>query len=188
MLPDLSGGLGCFIAVVGPSGAGKDSLIDAARRTLGPDGPIRFVTRVITRPLDAGGEVHVPLEDAAFREQAASGAFALHWQAHGLHYGIPLACEAHLAEGRSILANLSRGVIGDMRARYANRRVIHVTATPSVLAARLAQRGRESAAEIEARLSRTGFASPQGSDVVTVVNDGTLAEGISAFLAALEGL
>ncbi len=187
-MPDRMDGRGCFIAVVGPSGVGKDSLIDAARQTLGPDGPILFVTRAITRPVDAGGEVHIPLEVAAFRKQAESGSFALHWQAHGLHYGIPVACEANLAEGRSVLANLSRGVIDAMRARYTNRRIIHVTASPSVLASRLALRGRESVTEIEARLSRVDFAPPQGPDVVTVVNDGTLAEGASAFLAALEGL
>ncbi|NMM44221.1 phosphonate metabolism protein/1,5-bisphosphokinase (PRPP-forming) PhnN [Rhodospirillaceae bacterium KN72] len=176
-----------FIAVVGPSGAGKDSLIDAARRHFGEDGPIRFVQRAITRPADAGGEAHEALTAEEFAARAASGGFALHWEAHGLSYGIPADIRDSLAVGRSVLANLSRAAISQMRQEFPERRILVVTASPAVLAGRLAARGRESAAEIEARLSRAPTEFPEGPDVVTVRNEGPLAEAERAFIAALHG-
>jgi phosphonate metabolism protein PhnN/1,5-bisphosphokinase (PRPP-forming) len=176
---------GRFIAVVGPSGAGKDSLIAAARDRLGADGQIRFVRRAVTRPADAGGEDHRALSEAAFTETAARGGFVLHWAAHGLRYGIPADVLDDLAAGRSVLANLSRGAIPDVRSRFPNRRIILVTASPDVLAARLADRGRETAREIAARLARAPPHMPDGPDVVTVVNDGALEDGARAFLDAI---
>ena len=176
-----------FIAVVGPSGAGKDSLIDAARRTYGEDGPIRFVRRAITRPADAGGEAHEALTVEDFATRAASGGFALHWDAHGLSYGIPADIRETLVSGRSVLANLSRAAIPQLRQEFPDRRILVVTASPTVLAGRLAARGRESAAEIEARLSRAPPEFPEGADVVTVVNEGPLEEAEQAFIAALQG-
>lgn len=174
-----------FIAVVGPSGAGKDSLIDAARARLGPEGPIRFVRRAITRPADAGGEDHEALSDADFAARRAAGDFALHWDAHGLRYGIPADVDRTLASGRSVLANLSRAAIPDLRRRYAVRRILVVTAPAPVLAARLAARGRETVAEIEARLRRAPAEVPTGSDVRVVQNAGELADAVDTFVAAL---
>ena len=45
--------IGAVFAVVGPSGAGKDTLIEAARQAR-PD--LVIVRRFITRPESAGGE------------------------------------------------------------------------------------------------------------------------------------
>ncbi len=79
---------GMLIPVVGPSGAGKDTLIDAARLAR-PD--IFFPVRVVTRPVSAGGEVFQAAGPDAFDSMANNGDFAFHWQAHGLSYGIPVA-------------------------------------------------------------------------------------------------
>jgi len=125
---------GRFIGVVGPSGAGKDSLIDAARRHFGEHGPVRFVTRAITRSQDAGGEAYAALSEAELQARAAAGGFTLHWQAHGLSYGIPIDIEETLALGRSVLVNLSRSVIDDIRTRFPNRLILVVTASPDILA------------------------------------------------------
>lgn len=177
---------GRFIAVVGPSGAGKDTLLDAARAHFGSTGAIRFVRRVITRPAEAGGEDHEPASVEDFQTRAQAGEFVLHWGAHGLFYGIPADVDDTLADGRSVLANLSRTALGEMRARYANRRIVVVTASPEVLAARLAARGRESEDEIRQRLSRTVAEQPVGPDVVTILNDGSREDAIDAFIKALQ--
>src|SRR3954452_5276441 len=126
-----------LVLVVGPSGAGKDTLLDAARQALADDTRFRFVRRVITRPADAGGEAHEAVTEAEF----AARDFALQWQAHGLRYGIP----AEAIEERVVaVANVSRTVIAEAARRF-RVRVIEVTAPPDVLASRLASRGREDA-------------------------------------------
>ncbi len=173
---------GRLILVVGPSGAGKDTLLAAARATLAADARFRFPRRVITRPADAGGEDHEPATMADF----ASRDFALQWQAHGLSYGIPSAIAADLAAGCCVVANVSRAVIAAAAARFPVG-VILVTAPPALLAARLAARGREDAADRAARLARD-VALPAGVAVVRVANDATPAAGAARFLAALLSL
>jgi ribose 1,5-bisphosphokinase len=165
-----------LVLVVGPSGAGKDTLLDAARQTLADDPRFRFVRRVITRPADAGGEAHEP----ATAEEFAARDFALQWQAHGLSYGIPADA---IEEDAVVVANVSRTVIADAARRFPTR-VIEVTAPSDVLAARLAARARETAADVAARVSRR-VALPDHVHVETVVNDASLAEGVARFLAAL---
>src|ERR1700686_4695699 len=129
-----------LVLVVGPSGAGKDALLSGARQAFAGDPRIHFARRVITRPVDAGGEDHEAVTEAEF----AARDFALSWSAHGLRYGIP-------AEGVRrtpvVVANVSRGVVDDAAARFPVR-VIEVTAPPDMLASRLAARGRENVADI----------------------------------------
>lgn len=168
-----------LILVVGPSGAGKDTMLATARARLAGDPGFRFVRRAITRPADAGGEDHEALTPAEF----ATRRFALSWQAHGLSYGVPIDVEADLSRGVTVIANVSRSVITDSVRRYPTR-VILVTAPPMILAARLAARGRETATDIAARLVRE-VALPDGIDTETVLNDATLEEGAERFVAAL---
>lgn len=175
---------GRLFLVVGPSGAGKDSLIAAARERLETAG-FHFVRRVITRPLDAGGEVHAEATAEEFAALEAAGRFALSWRAHGLAYGIPRSIDRELAAGRGVVANVSRAVIAPARAAYPGLRVLLVTAPPAVLAQRLAGRGRETPEAVAARLERAGYTEPQGPDVVRIVNDGPLEAAVPGFLAAL---
>ncbi len=168
-----------LVLVVGPSGAGKDTLLDAARQALAGDPRFRFVRRVITRPADAGGEAHEAVTEAEFARRD----FALQWQAHGLRYGLPTDIAEDDARGIVIVANASRTVIAEAAQRFVTR-VIEITAPPAVLAARLAARGREAGADVAARLSRS-VAVPEGVEVITVMNDGTLEDGVRQFLAAL---
>jgi ribose 1,5-bisphosphokinase len=168
-----------LVLVVGPSGAGKDTLLDAARAALANDPRFRFVRRVITRPADAGGEAH----EAITEEEFARRPFALQWQAHGLLYGVPADIIADLARGIVVVANVSRTVIARAAQCYATQ-VIEITAPPEALAARLAMRGREDVADVAARLART-VALPATVPVETVMNDATVEAGVARFLAAL---
>jgi phosphonate metabolism protein PhnN/1,5-bisphosphokinase (PRPP-forming) len=172
-----------FFLVVGPSGAGKDTLIDAARRQLAGDARFRFVRRDITRPREAGGEEHNAIDRDIFLNRRAAGAYALHWEAHGLGYGIPGDIAADLQAGRIVVASVSRSVIEDAAKKF-RVRVLEITAPPTLLAQRLATRGREGAADIAARLARS-VPLPQSIDVVTIVNDGTPEQGAACVLAEL---
>jgi ribose 1,5-bisphosphokinase len=172
-----------LILIVGPSGAGKDTLLDAARIRLTGDARFHFVRRAITRAEAAGGEAHEALTDAEFFARKAAGGFALSWQAHGLSYGIPTDIAGHLAQGRIVVANVSRAVIGEAAGRFPIG-VIEITAPADILAARLGLRGRETATDIVARLARS-VTVPPGTAIDRVINDATPEEGIARFLAAL---
>jgi ribose 1,5-bisphosphokinase len=145
---------GTMIAVVGPSGAGKDSLIDFARRSLAGNDGIAFVRRFITRDADAGSEDHHAVSVAEFEAMRDAGRFAVHWGAHDLHYGIPADTLAALADGKTLIANGSRAAIADFHKAYGKLLVVAVTADPAVIAARLKTRGRENDASIARRLAR----------------------------------
>lgn len=176
---------GTLFLVVGPSGAGKDTLIDGAREALKDDPRYIFAKRVITRPAEAGGEDHTPMTEDAFEDARHRGDFLLSWGAHGLHYGIPAALADDIAAGRHVVANVSRAVIVESAAKIPSTRVIVVTAPVEVLAERLAKRGREDKADILERLSRAGASVPEGVDTIEVLNDGTAEDGIRRFIAAL---
>lgn len=167
-------------AIVGPSGAGKDTLIRGALATR-PD--LRLVRRVITRPTEAGGEEFEGVTEADFLRRRDRGEFALHWEAHGLHYGIP---RDQVERPGDVVFNGSRAALVQAAQVFPGLRVILITAPEAVLAARLASRGRESAADIAARLRRADFALPPGIAAITVSNDGTPQTGISRLLAALQ--
>jgi phosphonate metabolism protein PhnN/1,5-bisphosphokinase (PRPP-forming) len=174
---------GQVFAVVGPSGAGKDTLLAGAVQRR-PD--LFLVRRVITRPETAGGEPFEGVTPEEFARRRAAGAFVLDWEAHGLSYGIPVAAQDAREAGRDVIFNGSRAVLGRAREVFPGLIVLYVTAAPAVLAARLAARGRESAAQIEARLARAGEAVPEGGTVRVVRNESTPEEGVAALLAALQ--
>jgi len=173
---------GRLIAVVGPSGVGKDSVMAgllAARPAL------RAVRRVITRDAALGGEDFAPVSAAEFARRAQAGDFVLDWTAHGLRYGIPVTIADDLAQGHDVLANLSRGVLGQAQARLDAMVVLSLTATTATLAARLGARGREAGDDLAGRLARPAPPAPAGLAVITLANDDVLADTVKAALAAL---
>ena len=174
---------GAVFAVVGPSGAGKDTLIEAARQAR-PD--LVIVRRFITRPESAGGEDFHGVSDAEFDARRDRDEFALHWKAHGLRYGIPKAQIDLRHDGHDVLFNGSRAALERAVEVMPDLRVIRVSAPSAVLLERLLARGRETRAEIEERIMRASYDIPAGLPVVDVRNDGALAEGVTRFLAALQ--
>jgi ribose 1,5-bisphosphokinase len=133
-----------------------------------------LVRRVITRPSDAGGEAFDSVTETEFQRRADAKEFALHWPAHGLHYGIPRSVDEVLAQGKDVLVNLSRAVLLEAQARFERFEVINLTAARNVLAARLAGRGRETSKEISARLDRAALPLPAGMLVHRIDNSRAL--------------
>ena len=144
---------GRLIYLIGPSGSGKDSLLDSARDELTRRG-CRVVRRVITRSAEAVGEAAQAVTVEQFLSMQGQGDFALSWQANGLHYGIPREIDEWLAQGLDVLVNGSRGHLPEARQRYPDLLAILLSVNDSTLRQRLLARGRESVTDIEARLKR----------------------------------
>jgi thymidine phosphorylase len=176
---------GTLFFVVGPSGAGKDTLIDGARAALIEDGRFLFATRTITRPSGAAGEEHVGVCEDAFGTLEESGQFLLTWRAHGLCYGLPRTLRDALDQGLNVIANGSRAMVAALRDAVPHLVVVEVSAPLHLLAERIAARGRESAAEIEARLERTVASYPDGVTLIRVMNDSTASAGAARLLDAI---
>lgn len=173
-------GRGTLYLIVGPSGAGKDSLVDAVRARFGATHA--FPQRLITRPAGKN-EDHIEVDDETFATREKAGEFILSWQAHGLSYGIPRTIETALKDGTSVVINVSREVVGIARQRLSPVRVILVTAPKHILAARLQARGRELPGDVENRLERRVDVVPD----VIIVNDGAIDAAVQAFATALGG-
>lgn len=172
-----------LILIVGPSGAGKDTLLDAVRAETATNSSIVFARREITRPATPGGEHHLPIDAETFARRRDAGAYALCWEAHGLCYGISTEIETALDDGLTVVASVSRTVIETAARRY-RLRVVEITAPARILQERLQGRGRESERDIANRLART-MPIANDVDIISVVNDGTIAEGCAKLLAAI---
>lgn len=185
---------GRLIYLIGPSGSGKDSLLDAAREPLAARG-CRIVRRVITRSAEAKGEAAQAVSVEQFAQMQEQGAFALSWAANGLHYGIQREIDLWLAEGHDVLINGSRGYLPQARERYPDLLVVLLSVDQVVLRERLLARGRESAQEIEARLSRNAqFAddllaaagTANASSILLLDNSGALEQTVARLLQRLD--
>lgn len=176
-----------LVAIVGPSGTGKDTLMNAARTALAGDPRFVFVRRAITRPMDAGGEDHEPCTPDIFALRGASGEFALEWHVHGLSYGIPAVELAPVGAGAITIVNLSRTVISQAEHLFPRLAVIEIFTPAAILAERLAARGRESRDEIATRLAREAPLSVTRAELHRIFNDRDLASVIAEFIGLLEG-
>lgn len=168
---------GRLIYLMGPSGAGKDSLIDAARQSLAEMG-CEVARRVITRSAESVGESAEEVSAEEFERRVTQGEFALWWRANGLGYGIALQIDHWLAQGRHVLVNGSRGYLPQARERYRDLLPIVLTVDTQVLRQRLLMRGRESVAQIEDRLRRNEL----------FINEGWLDDGQVVRLDNSQGL
>ena len=174
--------LGRLFIVVGPSGAGKDTLI-AGAKMLRPD--LHWARRVITRAEVAGGEPFEGVSLAEFDQRLDQGEFALHWQAHGLSYGVPQAEIAPRDQGRDVLINGSRGAMAAALAAFPDMIVLRISAPSHILAERLAARGRESKEDIMARLARASYELAADIPVIDIANDASPEVGVARLLSAL---
>jgi ribose 1,5-bisphosphokinase len=173
MAQDTAGriGPGRLVLVVGPSGAGKDTLLRLAQAACIDDHNVVFPRRVVTRESSAD-EDNIAMSPDDFRRAREHGDFAVYWEAHGHSYALPLAINDDIRVGRAVVANVSRTVIGALRQAYANVIVVAITAPPDVLAQRLAARARHSDGNIADRLTRSVDDASAHADV-TILNAGS---------------
>lgn len=174
-----------LIYVIGPSGAGKDSVLSALRCTHSTTLPqLHWAQRSITRPPQATGEQHEPLSMDAFLKLEGAQAFATTWRANGLAYGIR---RREIAADRATVINGSRGHLPIMRAQFPHLKVVLIDASLEVLRARLHTRGREDDAAIAARLARNALLPEVRADL-HLFNDGALADCAKALAQAMPNL
>ena len=130
---------GRLIYLMGPSGSGKDSLLQAARE------PARLPYRAAGDHAlrGSGGEDAQAVTPAQFDTLERASAFAMSWRANGLCYGIPVQIDEWLAQGYDVLVNGSRGYLAQARRRYPDLLAVLLGVKPEVLRQRLLARGRK---------------------------------------------
>lgn len=178
-------GPGRFILVVGPSGGGKDTIIAGAKAACYGKTSVVFPRRVVTRNASSA-EDHDSLDDAAFDHAVERGAFAFWWRAHGLKYGIPLSVDDDICAGRTVICNVSRAVVPNVRARYEKVGVVLVTASAEILAARLSGRSRASDGLLSERIKRNQAFIAFRADV-TIENTRTPMDAVKRLLKVIAG-
>lgn len=165
-------GPGRLVLVVGPSGAGKDTLLGLARAACAEDGDVVFPRRVVTReasPFEDNEQVSL----SAFGQAIGRGDFAVHWEAHGHCYALPRAIDDDIRAGRTVVANVSRTVVDAIRRAYLDVVVVSITAPPEILAERVATRARSSDGLVADRLNRAIGGVAAAADV-TIINVGSV--------------
>ncbi len=174
------------IYVVGPSGVGKDSLLNWLYQHvqhMAPRPALHFAQRTITRSHENSNEQHEAVGFDEFAQLHAAGAFALQWDAHGLRYGVR---HAQLVQARGwAIVNGSRAYAAQARTLLPGLAVLHVSAPHAALRARLTSRAREDEGQLQARMVRASALrlAPLEGDM-HLVNAGSL-DGSAREMCAL---
>lgn len=177
---------GRLVYVIGPSGAGKDTILRHVETQLPLDAGIVIARRYITRPSDRDGEHHIPVSRAAFDDIRRLDGFSMSWESHGLGYGIGRDILGCLGSGLTVVVNGSREHLPVVQRDFGERLLtVLVTASRETLAARLSQRNRETEREIAARLERAERLQRDLVADVVIRNDGELSTAVEAFMHML---
>lgn len=173
--------------LMGPSGAGKDSLLFRCRERLSERACL-IASRYITRPPELQGENHLWLTEAEFQQRLMLGTFALHWEANGYRYGIGLEIDRWLELGLDVLVNGSRAHLEQARMRYGERLVpLLLQVDPELLQQRLSARGRETPEEIAVRIERARrLSAERPADAIVIDNSGELEMALEQLLQAVQ--
>ena len=95
-------GPGRLVLVVGPSGAGKDTLLGLAKAACVDQSNIVFPRRVITREASAS-EDNEEVSVGTFEAALARDEYAMHWEAHGHRYALSRAIDDDIRAGRTVV-------------------------------------------------------------------------------------
>ena len=170
---------GRLIAIAGPSGSGKDTLISGLKNKI----KAHFPTRFITRERFPNDEKYISVSKKEFQHLINTNHFAFHWSAHDLSYGIPKTINQFLSEGKNVIFNCSRASLSEISKKYLNLESIIITAPPEILKMRLLIRGRENTREISRRVKRN--IDIELPNLITIDNSKSIEEGLSKLLKAI---
>lgn len=166
-----------LIYTVGPSGAGKDSLLAWLRLNMPAHFNLHFAQRCITRAVQADGELHESVDVETFRLLRESNAFVLHWSANGMLYGVRREELLPLQRDQWVIVNGSRAYLAEAQSKFPDLHVLHISASKETLRQRLQARGRETPDAIESRIERAaGVSLPPRTSCIDIYNDGHLDE------------
>lgn len=176
---------GSLIYIMGPSGSGKDTLIEISKARLADRREVTFTRRYITRDPNSGGEDFIPLSRDSFDYLESTGHFLFSWRSHGLSYGIARQIEEYLADGQMVIVNGSRAYLARAMKSCPDLKPVLITAEPEILAARLRSRGRESAEDQSRRLNQPDYEFKNIPNLHTIDNSGELETAAGRFCSYL---
>jgi guanylate kinase len=149
---------GLLFVLVGPSGVGKNAVIDAVMQRLTYLRRLPTATTRPPRPDEQEGREHFFVSMARFEEMVTEGAFIEHQEVHsGKFYGtVYRVFYEALRDGAHLIADIDIRGATAIRAAFPNNFISIFVLPPSleVLRMRVIQRGKMDAAEIAERLKR----------------------------------
>ena len=194
---------GWFVAIVGPSGAGKDTIINAVHQALKNNPEFLFVRRTITRKAginsfddhddtsqNIGNEDNIGVTLEKFFELSEKASFSLQWFAHGIHYALPIGIVDEVHKGKIVIANISRAELEHAKELFGKVFVIEINAPIGILKERLLSRKREKITDIEERLERANIPIhlPKGAKYCYIDNSGNINSSVDKVLSILQKL
>ena len=165
---------GKLIVIVGPSGAGKDTLITEVLKDEELSKSLQLVKRTVTRKASKDAEDFISLSEEEFLKAKADDAFCVTWQAHDLYYGVDRSALNHVKSGGYALFNGARRVLLEIKDTFTHVVVINITANPDVLAERLQKRGRENTEAVIKRLKQQNLNIDPSFLPINIDNSGPL--------------
>lgn len=182
---------GVLVYVIGPSGSGKDTLITHAKEMITGSletRPLHIARRRITRPAGDGTENHYAMTESEFTHSRQQDAFVMHWESHGLFYGISREIDGWLAADAVVIVNGSRAYLPEARKVYPHLIPVLVHVNREVLRQRLWTRGRETAEEIDERIRRASLGVPDTPGLIVIDNSGPIENAAMAFSLLIRSL
>lgn len=191
------------MAIVGPSGAGKDTIMNAVHEVLKNNPEFLFVRRIITRKAginsfndhdetsqNIGNEDNIGVSLEKFFELSQKASFSLQWFAHGIHYGLPMGIVDEVHKGKIVIANVSRAELEHAKELFGKVYVIEINAPIGILKERLLGRKREKISDIEERLKRANIPIqlPEGAKYCYIDNSGNVKSAVDKMLSILQSL
>jgi guanylate kinase len=186
-------GVPLLVVVSGPSGVGKDTLLERLAQ-LNHDMKFHFVVTATTRKPREGerdGVNHRFLDRTEFERMIAAGELLEYANVYGNYYGVPKSqVRTALAQGKHVLLRVD--VQGAERLRSVAPDAVFVFVLPpslETLEARLLARGKDSPESIKTRLAaaRSEIAQSDRFDYRIVNGDGALDESVRELVEIIRG-